>query len=142
MSEAKSGDTVKVHYTGSFPDGTEFDSSRGQDPLQFTLGQGGMIAGFEEAVVGMSPGDSKTVTVPSEQAYGERNEGMVQEVPRSAIPDEIELTKGLRLQAQGPEGQTLAFTVADFDEETVTVDGNHPLAGQDLVFELELVDVG
>jgi FKBP-type peptidyl-prolyl cis-trans isomerase 2 len=141
MPEAKSGDTVKVHYTGSFTDGTEFDSSRGQEPLEFTLGQGGMIPGFETAVVGMTPGDSKTVTIPCEQAYGERNEGMVQDVPRSAIPDEIELAQGMMLHAQGPDGQTLRFTVAEFDDATVTVDGNHPLAGHDLVFDLELVEI-
>lgn len=141
MSEAKTGDTVKVHYTGTLKDGTQFDSSRGQEPLEFTLGQNQMIGGFEEAVVGMSQGENKTVTIPSSEAYGERNESMVQQVPRSAIPSEIELAPGLMLQAQGPDGETLRFTVANFDEETVTVDGNHPLAGRDLVFELELVEI-
>ncbi|NBC49146.1 MAG: peptidylprolyl isomerase [Gammaproteobacteria bacterium] len=141
MSEAKTGDTVKVHYTGTLTDGTQFDSSRGQEPLEFTLGQSQMIGGFEEAVVGMSQGENKTVTIPSTEAYGERNESMVQQVPRSAIPPEIELAPGLMLQAQGPDGETLRFTVADFDEESVTVDGNHPLAGRDLVFELELVEI-
>ncbi|MBK1706123.1 FKBP-type peptidyl-prolyl cis-trans isomerase [Halochromatium glycolicum] len=141
MSEAKTGDTVKVHYTGTLTDGTQFDSSRGQEPLEFTLGQNQMIGGFEEAVVGMSQGENKTVTIPSTEAYGERNESMVQQVPRSAIPPEIELAPGLMLQAQGPDGETLRFTVADFDDESVTVDGNHPLAGRDLVFELELVEI-
>lgn len=141
MSEAKSGDTVKVHYTGTLSDGTEFDSSRGQEPLEFTLGQGQMISGFEEAVVGMTLGENKTVTLASEEAYGERNEAMVQEVPRSAIPPEIKLTEGMLLQAQGPDGETLRFTVADFNEEAVTVDGNHPLAGRDLTFQLELVQI-
>lgn len=141
MSEAKSGDTVKVHYTGTLADGTEFDSSRGQEPLEFTLGEGQMISGFEEAVVGMEPGENKTVTLVSDEAYGERNEAMVQQVPRSAIPPEIELSEGLLLQAQGPEGETLRFTVADFNEEAVTVDGNHPLAGRDLTFQLELVQI-
>ncbi|MBK5930801.1 FKBP-type peptidyl-prolyl cis-trans isomerase [Halochromatium salexigens] len=141
MSEAKSGDTVKVHYTGTLSDGTEFDSSRGQEPLEFTLGQGQMISGFEDAVLGMALGENKTVTLASEEAYGERNEAMVQEVPRSAIPPEIELTEGMLLQAQGPDGETLRFTVADFNEEAVTVDGNHPLAGRDLTFQLELVQI-
>ena len=141
MSEAKSGDTVKIHYTGTLADGTEFDSSRGQEPLEFTLGEGQMISGFEEAVVGMAPGENKTVTLVSDEAYGERNEAMVQQVPRSAIPPEIELSEGLLLQAQGPEGETLRFTVADFNEEAVTVDGNHPLAGRDLTFQLELVQI-
>jgi FKBP-type peptidyl-prolyl cis-trans isomerase 2 len=141
MPEAKTGDTVKVHYTGTLTDGTKFDSSRGQEPLEFTLGQDQMIGGFEQAVVGMSLGENKTVTIPSGDAYGERNESMVQQVPRSAIPPEIELAPGMMLQAQGPDGETLRFTVANFDEETVTVDGNHPLAGRDLVFELELVEI-
>jgi len=141
MPEAKPGNTVKVHYTGTLTDGTKFDSSRGQEPLEFTLGQDEMIGGFEQAVVGMSLGENKTVTIPSDDAYGERNESMVQQVPRSAIPPEIELAPGMMLQAQGPDGETLRFTVADFDEESVTVDGNHPLAGRDLVFELELVEI-
>jgi len=141
MSEAKSGDTVKVHYTGTLADGTEFDSSRGQEPLEFTLGQGQMISGFEEAVVGMALGENKTITITSEEAYGERNDAMVQQVPRGAIPPEIELAEGMLLQAQGPDGETLRFTVADFNEEEVTVDGNHPLAGRDLTFELELVQI-
>lgn len=141
MSEAKSGDTVKVHYTGTLTDGTEFDSSRGQEPLEFTLGQGQMISGFEEAVVGMTLGENKTITIPSDEAYGERNDAMVQQVPRGAIPPEIELAEGMLLQAQGPDGETLRFTVADFNEEEVTVDGNHPLAGRDLTFELELVQI-
>ncbi|MBK5941514.1 FKBP-type peptidyl-prolyl cis-trans isomerase [Halochromatium roseum] len=141
MTEAKSGDTVKVHYTGTLTDGTEFDSSRGQEPLEFTLGQGQMISGFEEAVVGMTPGENKTITIVSGEAYGERNEAMVQQVPRTAIPPEIELAQGMLLQAQGPEGETLSFTVADFNDEEVTVDGNHPLAGRDLTFQLELVQI-
>ncbi|MFP4246839.1 MAG: FKBP-type peptidyl-prolyl cis-trans isomerase [Halochromatium sp.] len=141
MSEAKSGDTVKVHYTGTLADGTEFDSSRGQEPLEFTLGEGQMISGFEDAVLGMAPGENKTVTIVSDEAYGERNEAMVQQVPRSAIPPEIELSEGLLLQAQGPDGETLRFTVADFDDDEVTVDGNHPLAGRDLTFQLELVQI-
>ena len=141
MTEAKSGDTVKVHFTGTLIDGTQFDSSRGQEPLEFTLGQGQMITGFEEAVVGMKPGENKTITIVSGEAYGERNEAMVQEVPRSAIPAEIELAEGMLLQAQSPDGETLRFTVADFNDEAVTVDGNHPLAGRDLTFELELVQI-
>jgi FKBP-type peptidyl-prolyl cis-trans isomerase 2 len=141
MSEAKSGDTVKVHYTGTLADGSEFDSSRGQDPLEFTLGQGNMIAGFENAVLGMSPGEQKTITIPCEQAYGERNEQMTQTIPRQAIPDDIDLAVGMVLHAQSPEGQTVSFTVAGFDDAEVTIDGNHPLAGQDLIFDLELVAI-
>jgi FKBP-type peptidyl-prolyl cis-trans isomerase 2 len=141
MSEAKTGDTVKVHYTGTLADGSEFDSSRGHEPLEFMLGQGNMIAGFENAVLGMALGEQKTITIPCEQAYGERNPQMTQSVPRSAIPDDIQLAKGAVLHAQNPEGQTIRFTVAAFDDEQVTVDGNHPLAGQDLIFDLELVAI-
>ncbi|NEX18176.1 MAG: peptidylprolyl isomerase [Halochromatium sp.] len=141
MTEAKSGDTVKVHYTGTLADGTQFDSSRGQEPLEFTLGQGQMITGFEEAVIGMVLGEHKTITIASADAYGERNRAMVQQVPRTAIPPEIELSQGMLLQAQGPDGETLRFAVADFDDEEVTVDGNHPLAGRDLTFQLELIQI-
>jgi len=141
MTEAQSGDTVKVHYTGTLADGTQFDSSHGQEPLEFTLGQGQMITGFEEAVVGMVLGEHKTITIASADAYGERNTAMVQQVPRTAIPPEIELSKGMLLQSQGPDGETLRFTVADFNDEEVTVDGNHPLAGRDLTFELQLVQI-
>ncbi len=141
MSEAKAGDVVKVHYTGTLVDGSQFDSSRGHDPLQFTLGEGNMIAGFENAVFGMTQGENKTITIPCAQAYGERNPQMTQVVPRGVIPADIDLTVGMVLHAEGPEGQTLRFSVMSFDNENVHIDGNHPLAGQDLVFELELVEI-
>jgi peptidylprolyl isomerase len=141
MSAAKQGDSVKVHYTGTFADGSEFDSSRGQEPLAFTLGEGQMIPGFEEAVVGMARGERKTITIPCDQAYGERNEAMSQTVPRDVIPEDIQLEQGMVLFAEGPDGQTVRFTVAGFDAETVQVDGNHPLAGHDLTFDLELVEI-
>ena len=142
MSAAKSGDTVKVHYTGTLNDGREFDSSRERDPLEFTIDSGQVIAGFNEAVSGMSVGDSKSVTIPADQAYGEHNPEMVQDVPRSAIPSDIELQEGMILSARNPEGRNLNFKVVDFNDEKVTVDGNHPLAGEDLTFELELVAIG
>jgi len=142
MSTAKSGDTVKVHYTGTLNDGSQFDSSQGRDPLEFTLGSGQVIPGFDQAVAGMAVGDNKTVTIPSGEAYGERSQEMIQQVPRSAIPDSIELEVGVMLTAQGPDGHTLNFAVMEFDDESVTVDGNHPLAGQDLTFALELVAIG
>ncbi|MCG6940568.1 MAG: peptidylprolyl isomerase [Thiohalocapsa sp.] len=135
------GDTVTIHYTGRLVDGTEFDSSRGAEPLKVTLGQGETIAGFENAVLGMVPGEQKSVTIPCDEAYGERNEEMTQTLPRTVIPDEIELEVGMVLTARSPEGQTVNFSVARFDDEEVIVDGNHPLAGKDLVFDLELVAV-
>ncbi|MGD8590741.1 MAG: peptidylprolyl isomerase [Chromatiales bacterium] len=141
MSIAKSGDTVKVHYTGTLNDGSEFDSSRQRDPLEFTIDSGQVIAGFNEAITGMSVGDSKSVTIPANQAYGEHNPEMVQDVPRSAIPSDIELHEGMILSARNPEGRNLNFKVVEFNDEQVKVDGNHPLAGEDLTFQLELVAI-
>jgi FKBP-type peptidyl-prolyl cis-trans isomerase 2 len=141
MSIAKSGDNVKVHYTGTLNDGSEFDSSRERDPLEFTIDSGQVIAGFNEAVTGMSVGDSKSVTIPSNQAYGEHNPEMVQDVPRSAIPSDIDLHEGMILSARNPEGRNLNFKVVEFNNESVKVDGNHPLAGEDLTFQLELVAI-
>lgn len=141
MSEAKSGDTVKIHYTGTLSDGTQFDSSQGRDPLEFTLGAGSVIAGFDDAVTGMSAGEAKTVNIPADQAYGPRHDQLMDKVPRGAIPDDIALELGMVLHAQGPDGQELSFTVVEFDDQNVTVDGNHPLAGQDLTFALELMEI-
>ena len=141
MAQAKLGDTIKIHYTGTLTDGTPFDSSHGRDPLEIELGAGNVIPGFEAAVVGMSPGDTKTVTVTEDEAYGPRHEEAVQEFPRSAIPENIDLEIGLQLQAQGPNGKPMILTVTSLGEETVTLDPNHPLAGRDLVFELELVEI-
>jgi len=141
MSQAKSGDSVKVHYTGTLADGTQFDSSQGRDPLEFTLGAGNVIPGFDQGVTDMAAGDTKTIHIPAEEAYGPRHDHLTQDVPRSAMPADIELEQGMVLHAQGPEGQTLNFTVVEFDDQTVKVDGNHPLAGKDLTFALELVSI-
>lgn len=141
MSQAKSGDSVKVHYTGTLADGTQFDSSQGRDPLEFTLGAGNVIPGFDQGVADMAAGDTKTIHIPAEEAYGPRHDHLTQDVPRSAMPADIELEQGMVLHAQGPEGQTLNFTVVEFDDQTVKVDGNHPLAGKDLTFALELVSI-
>lgn len=141
MAEAKNGDTVRIHYTGKLDDGTEFDSSAGRDPLEFTLGDGDIIPGFEAAVVGMSAGDNKTVEIASNDAYGPRHEEGVQEVERSVIPDEIELKVGAQLQATGPDGNPLMMIVTDLNDSHVTLDANHPLAGHDLTFDIELVEI-
>ena len=141
MSQANSGDTVKVHYTGTLADGTQFDSSQGRDPLEFTLGAGNVIPGFDQGITGMASGETKTIHIPAEEAYGPRHDHLTQDVPRSAMPADIELEQGMVLHAQGPEGQTLNFTVVEFDDQTVKVDGNHPLAGKDLTFALELVSI-
>ncbi len=140
MTQAKAGQTVKVHYTGTLKDGSEFDSSKGRDPLEFTLGAGQVIAGFDDAVTGMKIGDSKTVNIPSDEAYGPHESELLHSVGRDQIPEEIDLFVGARLQASGPQGP-VNLVVAEVADDTVTLDANHPLAGQDLTFDLELVDV-
>ncbi len=141
MTQAKSGDTVRIHYTGTLDDGTEFDSSAGHDPLEFALGGGQVIPGFDSAVDGMTVGESKSVTIPPEEAYGERHEQLVQQVPKSALPDEIEPAVGMQLQSQSPEGQVMHLVVTEVADDSITVDGNHPLAGQSLTFAIELVEI-
>jgi peptidylprolyl isomerase len=141
MTQAKSGDTVRIHYTGTLDDGTEFDSSAGRDPLEFALGGGQVIPGFDSAVDGMAVGENKTVTIAADQAYGDRHEQLVQEVPKSALPDEIEPAVGMQLQSQSPEGHVMNLVITDVADETITLDGNHPLAGQALTFAIELVEI-
>ena len=141
MSKAKSGDTVRIHYTGTLADGTEFDSSRGREPLEFALGSGQVIPGFDSAVEGMSVGDEKSVTIEPDQAYGARHEQLIQEVPKSALPEDLEATVGMQLQSQAPDGQVMLFVIAAVGDDTITVDGNHPLAGQALNFDIELVEI-
>jgi len=141
MSNAASGDRVKIHYTGTLEDGTEFDSSAGRDPLEFELGSGQVIPGFDKAVEGMAVGDSKSVTIPPEEAYGPRQEQMVQEVPKSALPKEMTPTEGMALQTRSQDGQTIRLTVTAVGEDTITVDANHPLAGKSLNFEIQLVEI-
>lgn len=141
MATAKAGDTVSIHYTGTLEDGSEFDSSAGREPLQFTIGSGRIIPGFEEAVIGMAPGDSKTVTIPSEEAYGPYREEMVQEVTRSSLPPELTPQIGMQLRAATASGQPVTLTVVDMSESAITVDANHPLAGKDLTFDIKLLEI-
>ncbi|WP_339749911.1 peptidylprolyl isomerase [uncultured Rubinisphaera sp.] len=141
MNAAKSGDTVRIHYTGKLEDGTQFDSSEGRDPLEFALGSGNVIPGFENAVEGMAVGDKKSVTIPPEEAYGPRHEQLIQDVPRNRLPDGITPTVGMELQSQNENGQVMQFSVTAVDEESITVDGNHPLAGKALSFDVELVEI-
>lgn len=141
MSQAKAGDSVKIHYTGTLDDGTQFDSSAGRDPLAFELGSGQVIPGFDKAVEGMAVGDNKTVNIPAEDAYGPHQPAMVQDVPKSALPDDMEPAEGMGLQAQGPDGQVVNLVVTEVKEESITVDGNHPLAGKALNFDIELVSI-
>lgn len=140
MSQAKSGDTVRVHYTGTLGEEEIFDSSEGRDPLEFTLGQGRVIAGFEKAVLGMEVGEERKVTIPSEEAYGPRRDEMIAQIPRSQFPPQIDPKVGQELQ-MNQDGQTIPVRVADVSEQSVTLDANHPLAGEDLTFALELVEI-
>lgn len=141
MAQAQRGDTVKVHYTGKLDDGTVFDSSIDREPLEFTLGQGGIIPGFEQAVLGMSTGESKTETIPSENAYGPYVEEMVLTVDRQQMPPEIEPQVGQQLHLQQPDGQMIPVMITDVSNSTVTLDANHPLAGENLTFDIQLVEI-
>ena len=141
MTEAKQGDRVSVHYVGTLADGQEFDRSQPESPIAFTIGGGEVIPGFEQAVVGMKVGDTKSVTVVSEDAYGSHDEALVHELPREQIPGEIDLEVGLRLRATGERGENIVLTVTNLTEQKVTLDQNHPLAGEDLTFHLELVAI-
>lgn len=141
MSEAKKGNTVKVHYTGSLNDGSVFDSSQGREPLEFTLGEERVIPGFENAVVGMSPGDKKKETIPADEAYGPRRDDMVLEVDRDQLPENVEPEVGLQLQMTTTDGRQVPVKIAEVEDSKVKLDANHPLAGKDLVFDLELVEI-
>lgn len=140
MAQAKRGDTVRVHYTGTLDDGEEFDSSRGLDPLTFRLGEGSVISGFEEAVTGMSVGDEKRVTIPAEDAYGPRRQELTLRLPRAELPADLELEEGTQLRME-QGGESVVVTVRDLDDDTVTLDANHPLAGEALTFDLRLVEI-
>ena len=136
MTQAKTGDTVSIHYTGTLADGSTFDSSAGRDPLEFTVGAGQIIPGLDQAIAGMAVGDTKKVDVPAEQAYGQRDPNAQQAVPRADIPADIPLEPGTQLQMQ-----VVPVMVADVNETEVTLDANHPLAGQDLTFDVEVVEI-
>ena len=138
MVQAKLGDTVKVNYTGKLGDGTVFDSSVDRDPLQFSLGEGQVI---EEAVVGMSPGDSKSVTIPSEQAYGPYQDELVIVVDEKQMPSDLSVEVGQQLQMRHSSGQAVPVMVTHVTDDKVTLDANHPLAGKDLTFDIELVTI-
>ena len=141
MAGAKNGDKVRVHYTGKIEDGTVFDSSMDREPLEFTLGETGIIPGFQEMIVGMNPGDSKTDTIPSEKAYGEHVEEMVVAIERAKLPEDLDPEVGQYLQLSRPDGQVIPVHITGIDQTTITIDANHPLAGEDLIFEVELLEI-
>lgn len=141
MSVIKDGDTVKVHYKGSLDNGEVFDSSEGRDPLEFTMGTGQLIPGFEKAVLGLKVGDSTTANIPSAEAYGESNPQMIVEVEKSQLPPDLEAQVGTQLQLNQPNGQAIPVLITKVEDEKVTLDANHPLAGKDLTFDIEVVEI-
>jgi peptidylprolyl isomerase len=138
MSQVKNGDTVKVHYTGTLEDGTVFDSSLEREPLEFTLGEGQLIPGFEKTVLGMSVGESRTVTIPAEEAYGPYREEMVLEVPRTQLPADMQPQVGMQLQVGEEQGEGMLVQITQVTDAHITLDANHPLAGKDLTFNIQL----
>jgi len=141
MARAQTGDTVRVHYTGRFEDGTVFDTSQDREPIEFTLGEHQVIPGFENAVTGMQAGETKTAQIPPEEAYGERREDLLIDVPRAEVPADIDPQIGQTLQVQGAGGQVFPVVVASVGEDTITLDANHPLAGRSLIFDIHLIDI-
>ena len=141
MSTVKEKDTVRVHYTGKLADGEIFDDSKGREPIEFTLGAGQVIPGFESAVLNMAVNDTKTVNIPAAEAYGEQRPELVQSVPVSELPKEIKPEVGMQLVSQAPDGQEIPLIITEVHADTITVDANSPLAGKDLTFDLELVEI-
>lgn len=139
--KVQEGSTVKVHYTGSLQDGSVFDSSQNREPLEFTLGSGQLIPGFEKAVKGMSQGDATEVTIESAEAYGEPRDDLKIEVPKDDLPEDIEPQVGMQLQVNQPGGDPIPVRITDIGDEQIKLDANHPLAGQDLTFKIELVEI-
>ncbi len=140
MSKPQEGNIVHIHYTGSLDDGSIFDSSEGRDPLQFTIGGGQVIAGFEEAALQLEPGESIIVTIPAEKAYGESHPEMIATIKREQLPPELNPVTGDQLQMQGPAGPLVVRVIED-SPESITIDANHALAGKDLTFKIELVSI-
>ena len=141
MQQAKSGDKVKVHYHGRLTSGETFDSSEGREPLEFEVGSGMVIKGFDDGVTGMKVGEKKTVNISAEQAYGEKNPDMVIEYPRSQFPSHIELKEGDQLVMSSASGQQFQVRIAEIKDDVVLLDANHPLAGEELIFDIELVEI-
>lgn len=135
------GQKIKIHYTGTLDDGKQFDSSIGRDPLEFEMGAGMVIPGFESGVADMAIGEKKKIDIPVAEAYGEKRDEMVMEFDRANLPEDLEPVVGMGLQMQGPQGQAIPVQIIAVLEETITIDANHPLAGKSLTFELELIEV-
>ena len=141
MSQVKENDTVKVHYTGKLQDGQVFDSSVDREPLEFTLGQGMLIPGFEKGIIDMKVEEKKTINIPKDEAYGDVQKELFQAVPKDQLPQEINPEVGMGLVSKNPDGSERQLRVAEVNDDHIVVDANHPLAGKDLVFDLELVEI-
>ena len=141
MQQVKKGDTIKVHYHGKLVDGTTFDSSEGREPLEFEVGSGMVIPGFDDGVTGMAVGDKKTVSIPAEEAYGPKQEDMIMEFPKERFPAEMVPEVGMQLNMNNGQGQSFPVVIVEVQETVVILDANHPLAGQELIFDLELVEI-
>ncbi|MEJ7737324.1 MAG: peptidylprolyl isomerase [Chitinophagaceae bacterium] len=141
MRQVKNGDTVKVHYHGRLTDGTTFDSSEGREPLEFEVGSGMVIKGFDDGVMGMKVGDKKKLEIPSEEAYGEINPEMLVEFPTEQFPVDMKPEVGMRLNMTNGSGQVIPVEITEVKEESVILDANHPLAGEALIFDIELMEI-
>ena len=141
MQQVKSGDTVKVHYHGKLTDGSTFDSSEGREPLEFEVGRGSVIPGFDAGVTGMIVGDKKTVTIPADEAYGQKQAEMIMEFPMDRFPEDMNPEVGMQLNMSNGSGQNFPVVIREVREESVMLDANHPLAGEELIFDLELVEI-
>ncbi|HXL58745.1 MAG TPA: FKBP-type peptidyl-prolyl cis-trans isomerase [Chitinophagaceae bacterium] len=141
MQQVKNGDTVKVHYHGKLPDGTTFDSSEGRQPLEFEVGSGMVIPGFDNGVIGMSVGDKKTINIPAEEGYGAVEEDRIMEFPVNRFPPDLKPEVGMALTMSDGSGQQFPVVIADVQDDVVVLDANHPLAGKDLVFDIELMEI-
>lgn len=141
MQQVKNGDTVKVHYHGKLTDGTTFDSSEGREPLEFEVGSGSVIPGFDTGVTGMQVGEKKTINIPVDEAYGQKQEDLYMEFPRDKLPAEVTPEVGMQLNMSNGSGQNFPVIIDEVNDDIIILDANHPLAGEDLTFDLELVEI-
>jgi FKBP-type peptidyl-prolyl cis-trans isomerase SlpA len=141
MIQVKENNTVKVNYTGKLADGQVFDSSEGKEPIEFTLGQGQLIPGFEKGLIDMKLNEKKTITIAKEEAYGEVNNDLIQEVKKTELPQDMTPEVGMGLVSKSPDGQEMNLMVVEVREESIVIDGNHPLAGKELIFDLEVLEI-
>jgi len=141
LPKVENGNTVKVHYTGTLKDGSVFDTSAEREPLEFKLGEGQLIPGFEKAVIGMEEGEKTKVDIPVKEAYGEAREDLIINVPKDQLPEDVQPEVGMQLQVNQPDGQPVPVRIAEISDDELTLDANHPLAGKDLAFEIELVEI-